>query len=109
MQLSWLRDPRVWLPAALALVLLIALAAWWLWPRMPQPGTPRHEAFTEAFWIGTAALEAGITGVPEEQLTKALALVPDEPAALANRGLAYLRNNEQLDLAAKDLERAAAL
>jgi tetratricopeptide (TPR) repeat protein len=109
MNLGGLLNRRVALFAALVAAAVAAAAAFVLWPRTPQPGTARHEVFTEAFWVGTAALDAGITGLPEEMLTKALAIVPDEPAALANRGLAYIRNNNQLALAAKDLEQAARL
>ncbi len=109
MKLADLLSRRSVLVALLLAVVLAGVVLSFFWRGVPQPGSKRHEEFAEAFWVGTAALDSGITTVPEEMLTRALAIYPDEPAALANRGLAYMRTGGQLDLAARDLERAASL
>jgi hypothetical protein len=99
---------RVLIPTGVALVLLVVLCVWLLWPTTPQPGSARHEEFCEAFWAGAAALEVGLVPIAEEELTKAISLINYEPAALANRGLLYART-ERPDLAEKDLQQAASL
>lgn len=86
-----------------------AVLAWWYWPpALPLPGSPRYEAYAEAFQVGTAALDVGVEDRAEPNLSRAIQLVPLEPAGWANRGLFYLRSN-QLDLAAHDLAKAQQL
>lgn len=81
---------------------------WWFTQRLPEQGSSRYEEFTEAFYVGTAALDVGeLTGVGEP-LERAVKLVPDEPAARVNRGLFYLRTG-QFDKAGRDLKRADQL
>jgi Tfp pilus assembly protein PilF len=80
----------------------------WSRPDLPDPGTPRYEAFVEAFQVGVAALDSGVTQVADEHLSRALELVPAEPAAWADRGLLYVRNG-RLPEAARDLEQAYRL
>ncbi|MBY0230807.1 MAG: FG-GAP-like repeat-containing protein, partial [Gemmataceae bacterium] len=108
MNVSSLKRPRFWVPAALVLLAAGGVAAWLLWPTPPRPGTARHEQFSEAFWIGTAAVEGGLVSLGERKLTEAISIYRGEPAAWANRGLGRLRAG-RLEDAAKDLEEAARL
>jgi tetratricopeptide (TPR) repeat protein len=107
---------RLWLgwPTLGVLILLVAFLVvfivWLLRPSpLPGPGSERYEAYVEAFQTGTAALDTVILQpLALESLSKAVDLIPEEPAAWANRGLQYLRDN-QLDQAASDLRRASSL
>jgi tetratricopeptide (TPR) repeat protein len=97
-------------------VLLIAVAGMavvgsyllWLRSRLPGPGSPAYEQYVEAFQVGVAALDADVPQKAEENLTRAIDLVPQEPAAWADRGLLYLRTN-RFDEAFRDLQRASVL
>jgi hypothetical protein len=110
--------PRRWaLIVGLAvLVAGAAVAGYWLWaksrPRpLPQPGSPEYEQYVETFQVGVAAcdaLEGPFARVADEKLTQAIELVPEEPAAWANRGLLYLRTS-RWEEAARDLEQARKL
>jgi tetratricopeptide (TPR) repeat protein len=102
-----------WRRALVGFVILVALggaAAVYVWnkPRLPQPGTERYEQYVEAFQLGVAALDADVPQVAEENLNRAVQLVPEEPAGWADRGLLFLRT-ARFDDAAKDLERARQL
>src|SRR5438132_12905128 len=79
------------------LVAALALAAWFLiWKPagLPAPGTPRYEQYVEAFDVGVAALDVDRSELAQTKLSTAIELVPGEPAALADRGLLYLRLNQ---------------
>ena len=115
MALSSLRRPGVLIALVGVVVVVLAgvvgLYQWWA-NHLPQQGQPRYEQYAEAFEIGTAALDAGSTlhQTAEEQLTQAIKLVPQEPAAWANRGLLYLRKSpQQKERAAADLAQANRL
>jgi Tfp pilus assembly protein PilF len=95
----------------LAVALIAAgVAGFKLWSQnqLPGPGSPRYEEFVDAFQIGLAALDAGVTQIAEENLTRAVEMVPGEPAGWADRGLHYLRTS-RLNDAARDLEQARRL
>lgn len=105
---SALKSRRILTGAILALLLVTCAAGVYLLvPRtqFPSPGSPVYEQYVEAFTTGVAALDADVISVAEERLTKAVALIPEEPAGWANRGLLFLRT-ERLDEAAADLEKA---
>ncbi len=93
-----------------SLVVLLGTAAgvgYWLWERsrLPLPGSPTYEEYAEAFEVGVAALDVDVADQAEENLTRAIGLIPREPAGWANRGLLYLRTG-RLPQAANDLEEA---
>lgn len=97
--------------ALLILPLGLTAAALWIWlggSRLPRPGDPTYEQYVEAFETGTAALDVGLNDLAEKELTRAISLIPAEPAAWVNRGLTYLRS-DQLDKAKADLNHAARL
>ncbi|QDU18547.1 CRTAC1 family protein [Urbifossiella limnaea] len=100
------------LAAAAALVLLAGLGTggyvWWKTTRLPLPGSAAYEEYVEAFEVGVAALDVGVGDVAEKNLTRAVELVPREPAGWADRGLFYLRSR-QFPQAAADLGRAEQL
>ena len=105
------RRPR-WL---LVVVLLLAIAgigvgSYFLWNRyrLPNPGEPRYEEYVEAFEIGVAGLDIGVGEIAEKNLSRAIELVPAEPAGWADRGLFYLRSR-QFPKAASDLRQADSL
>jgi Flp pilus assembly protein TadD len=105
---------RLVLFGAITLVLLVggAVAALFYYyrtrDRLPEPGTPRYNQYVEAFFVGTAALEAGLRPQAEEDLTRAVELVPGEPAGWANRGILYMRTDRRNE-AARDLKKAQKL
>jgi tetratricopeptide (TPR) repeat protein len=104
---AWRRSILVGLVAALLGV--VGVLAWVFWPAgLPKPGSPRYEEYADAFLVGTAALDAGKTDTAGEKLSRAIELIPEEPAGWINRSLFYLRNN-QPDLAARDLNKAREL
>jgi Tfp pilus assembly protein PilF len=99
--------------AAVALLAVVGLgvAGVLLWksrPGLPLPGSPRYEEYAESFEVGTAALDSGLWKEAAPKLTSAIELVPQEPAAWANRGLLYLRSNQE-GKAREDLDRASRL
>jgi tetratricopeptide (TPR) repeat protein len=102
---------RVRIPLVVAFVVLgIALAAYLLsfHQALPKPGSAKYEQFVESFDVGVAALDAGVTQVAQESLTKAIELVPEEPAAWADHGLLLIRDG-RLDEALHDLQEAQRL
>src|SRR5262249_49658753 len=76
--------------------------------QLPTPGSPAYEEYAEAFESGTAALDSDLHNVANENLSRAIEIVPQEPAAWANRGLMYLRGN-RLQEATADLNKAHEL
>jgi tetratricopeptide (TPR) repeat protein len=88
----------------------VAAGGVWLWQRstLPKPGSPRYEEYAEAFQVGVAALDVGVPTVAVSNLTRAIELIPEEPAAWANRGLLHIHGN-QLDKAKADLDKARHL
>ena len=99
-----------WGTTAAAAVLAGLAAAWWVMRGggLPGPGSPRYEEMVSAFSTGVAALETEANPIARDSLTRAVGLVPGEPAAWANLALAQIRLNE-LDPAGEALERARAL
>jgi Tfp pilus assembly protein PilF len=101
--------------AGVALLVLVGLivGACFLWPRprppeLPGPGSPAYAEYARAFAVGTAALEVDKTDTAQQELSAAVEIIPAEPAAWANRGILFLRDN-RLDQAAPDLKRAHEL
>src|ERR1700676_712079 len=90
-------------------VLLVGrVAAYFLWFRQgpPGPDSPRYRQYVEAFEVGLAALDTERSlEIGGEKLDQAVQIIPEEPAAWADRGLMYLRANE-MDRAAADLAKA---
>src|ERR1700686_1502931 len=72
---------------------------------LPGPSSPAYQDYVEAFQVGVAGLDAGEYSIGLDRLNRAIELIPEEPAAWANRGLLRLRQNE-LKEAATDLQRA---
>ena len=102
---------RLVLVAAVLVALAGAgVAAYMMWfrVRLPQPGSPEYDHYLDAFYVGTAMVDSDRKEVALARLDKAIELVPHEPAAWANRGLVYLRDNDKAS-AARDLKRAAQL
>ncbi|HEV3416323.1 MAG TPA: FG-GAP-like repeat-containing protein, partial [Pirellulales bacterium] len=93
-------------------VALLAAAAiaysLWFRPAVPAVGSAKYEQYVEAFEIGVAALDADVPQVAHESLTKAIELVPEEPATWADRGLLLIRDGRP-DEAIHDLEEAQRL
>ncbi|HVC93856.1 MAG TPA: FG-GAP-like repeat-containing protein [Pirellulales bacterium] len=104
------RSPRLVVTAVLLAAVALAVAGYLVWDRagLPVPGSALYEQYVEAFQVGVAALDAGVPQVAEENLTRAIELVPKEPAAWADRGLLYLRTG-RLPEAAHDIEQAHRL
>ena len=104
------RNPLLLLVAAVLVLAAAGVAGYFAWKRtkLPLPGTPRYEEYVEAFNIGVAALDVGVGDEAEKNLNRAIELVPQEPAAWANRGLFYLRSR-QFPKAASDLAEAERL
>ncbi len=105
-------SPRRWPLWLGALILLLALAAIGVLvrrsARLPDPGTERYERYVRLFQVGEAAADTDQPELARTRLTEAIALVPQEPAAYADRGLLELRLN-QLDAAGRDLAEAHRL
>jgi Tfp pilus assembly protein PilF len=91
-------------------LMAVAAIAYSLWFRsaVPAVGSAKYEQYIEAFEIGVAALDADVPQVAHESLTKAIDLVPEEPAAWADRGLLLIRDGRP-DEALHDLEEAQRL
>ena len=110
-----IRSSSRWRVAGLLLFLLIlgglGVAAYFLYPRrpaLPAPGTPAYEKYVEAFQVGVAALDTDQTDRAATRLSEAIDAIPQEPAAWADRGLLYLRDN-RTEQAAADLRHAHEL
>ncbi len=103
------RRRRFWFAAFAAVVVVAGLgvAAYFLWfrPALPGPDSPRYREYVENFEVGLAALDTERSlEIGGEKLTKAVQIIPEEPAGWADRGLMYLRDH-QFDRAASDLAR----
>jgi tetratricopeptide (TPR) repeat protein len=108
---SLLRNRRVLLALGGAVVLLVAVVLFFaLRPstKLPAPGDALYTQYADLFQLGTAALDSDLGVRAEKELSDAITLISKEPAALANRGLLYLRQS-QLDKAEEDLKRAETL
>src|SRR5579862_4112976 len=108
--MQFFRDRRV---QFVALVLALAgagVAVYWWTHRTVLPGreSREYQEYQRKFQVGTAGLETGREDIARANLDRAIELIPDEPAAWANRGLLNLRTNNLPD-AAKDLKRAHQL
>src|SRR5579864_6895558 len=85
------------------------VAYYWLRPvPLPTAGSPLYVEYLRNFQVGVAALDTERTEIALAKFDKAIELIPGEPASLANRGLYYLRRNDN-QAAAKDLKRAHEL
>jgi tetratricopeptide (TPR) repeat protein len=76
--------------------------------QLPGPESPLYDEYVTLFHLGVAYLDVGIEKQAEEKLTQAIAKIPEEPAAWANRGLLHLRHH-RWEKAAQDLNRAREL
>ena len=81
----------------------------WLASRLPGPDSPIYRQFVDDFEVGLAALDTEqAQEIGGASLDKAVALIPEEPAGWADRGLMYLRAH-QLPQAGSDLAKAHEL
>ena len=102
------KSRRLLIGIAAVLAIVGVAVGVFLWKRaapLPAPGSPLYEEYAEAFEVGTAALDADRFSVSLENLSRAVEQIAREPAAWANRGLLYLRNNQPTE-AGRDLNRA---
>jgi hypothetical protein len=100
----------LWL-AALAVLLTLAVGGGfilWRSVQLPGPGSERYENYVRCFQVGEAAADTDQPDLANTRLTQAITLIPQEPAAYADRGLLELRLN-QLDAAGRDLAEAQRL
>ena len=74
---------------------------------LPQPGTEKYQEMVSAFYGGVAALDVEANDQAQLRLTRATLLVPEEPAAWANRGLLAIRVGGYVK-AEQDLEQPAS-
>jgi len=76
--------------------------------RLPAANSQAYEQVVRRFYRGLASLEVGLLDDAKKEFAEATAVVPDEPAAWANLGLARLRLGD-FDGSAEALRRASAL
>ena len=76
--------------------------------RLPSSDSPVYEDTTRSFYRGLAELQIGLLDDAKRDFGKATVLVPNEPAAWANLGLAHLRLGE-FDAATAPIEKAVSL
>ncbi|HEX8201608.1 MAG TPA: tetratricopeptide repeat protein, partial [Isosphaeraceae bacterium] len=76
--------------------------------RLPGPGSEVYREMVSAFFAGVAALDVDANDRAQASLTRATQMVPEEPAAWADRGLLGIRQGD-FEAAAHDLERAREL
>lgn len=101
----------VWVVAAVVVAVGVAAGVFFLWKGvapLPSPGSPAYEQYVEAFEVGVAAVDVEVVDVAEKNLTRAIDLVPQEPAGWANRALVEIRT-AQLTEAERDLKEAERL
>ncbi|QEL13524.1 CRTAC1 family protein [Limnoglobus roseus] len=77
-------------------------------PALPGPGDPTYEQYVDAFELGGAALDVEVVDVAEQNLNRAIDLIPQEPAAWVNRALLDLRTGRRPE-AERDLTQAEKL
>jgi len=104
---------RLWLAlAVLAVVASIAIVALLFWRgsagTLPRPGSDTYRKLVSSFYTGVTALEVDANEQAQISFSRAIELVPEEPAAWADRGLLKLRLGD-FEAAARDLERARKL
>lgn len=111
---------KPWLAGGLAAAVLVAVVIAALVVFRPRPGPPdgrggglrvdpeTYREMVSAFFAGVAALDADAADRARASLSRAVELVPGEPAAWANRGLLEIRVNNY-EAASRDLERARDL
>src|SRR5205809_3612517 len=75
---------------------------------LPGPDSSTYQEYVEAFQVGVAGLDAGNYIIGLDRLNRAIEMIPEEPAAWADRGLLHLRRDELKD-ATTDLQRAHEL
>src|SRR5271170_4522113 len=105
----------VWWSVAIAALLVVVSGVFYLRrdanrrepgeDALPQPGTEKYQEMVSAFYGGVAALDVEANDQAQPRLTRATQLVPEEPAAWANRGLLAIRLGDY-DKADQDLEQA---
>src|SRR5579883_2948986 len=106
--LSFIRRHKFRLLVVLLLLIAVGAVTFLAWkrqPRLPGPGDATYEHFVEAFDLGGAALDVDVWEVAEQNLNRAIELIPQEPAAWANRALLNLRT-DRLPEAERDLKEA---
>jgi len=75
------RHWAVWIGlAVLAVMAGIGGYAFWSHCHLPAAGSRRYERYVDAFQVGLAALDTGVTQIAEENLTQAVDLARGEPA-----------------------------
>ncbi len=102
---------RVLMFAVLFALAGAGIATYFWWPRpsdLPRRGSPKYLEYQRAFQVGVATLDAGREDLARKSFDRAIELIPEEPAAWANRGLLNLRKNNLKD-AEKDLRKAHEL
>lgn len=95
----------------LLLVLIAASAGVWILLRRDRgvdPASKVYEDVVSAFYVGLTALQTGKDDTAGEKLALATRLAPEEPAAWANLGLFYLRQ-QNIEAADENLSKARAL
>lgn len=105
---------RIWI-AAIVVVLIAAATGLYVMRRghqaahaLPEPGSAKYDEMVSAFYAGVAALDVDAGERAQTLLARAVELVPEEPAAWANRGLLSIRLGS-FESAARDLEKARTL
>ena len=95
--------------AAMTIVaILTALVSCHSGGKLPDPSSQTYRDTVRTFYVGLAALQAGDDRRAEDELTKASALAPGEPAIWADLGMLSLKERE-FDAAAQRLEKASVL
>ncbi len=92
---------------------VVALVVWLGWnpfsASIPRVDSPIYLDYLHAFQVSEASMDiTERSDLARKMLDRAVKLIPEEPAAWANRGLLSLRQNE-LDAAEKDLLHAKRL
>ncbi|MGC2238075.1 MAG: FG-GAP-like repeat-containing protein [Pyrinomonadaceae bacterium] len=90
----------------LTLTLMFALSA--CRQSLPEKSSENYPQAVRSFYVGLAALQVGDDQRAKEELTKAVQIAADEPAAWNNLGVLQLRQKD-FETAAKSLEKAKTL
>jgi Tfp pilus assembly protein PilF len=104
------RRRPLWLAVLVIVLTLLVGGGFVLWRsrQLPEPGSERYEKYVRLFQVGEAAADTDQPDLARTRLTEAIQLIPQEPAAYADRGLLELRFN-QLDAASRDFNEASRL